>query len=1348
LRYRTRTFAPDLLAFSVRHGSASLRATTRISREASHRIASQRHCIRIMPPRTRDYALNVYLLPEHQIDQSQSQHSSSKGHGSASSVEESDGSDDAPPSKRPRTKHPSKLKSKVVSFATNNSQAMLEDKHRQVWKVESDWMSMCADSQVCTYTQINEVILPRKCKPTVNGKAKPLTRVGREQPMLLSDFEHSGHSARDTMFDSNHISNNAHALQRSLYTTPLMLAIPEFAQAARSNSKSKSKELLAEWACPLQTLYLEGTAHGAKDHMFVRYRAVALNYCAVRGDWPSQFLNLSSFALSMKANMLSREASSLIVISLESAACDSRQNPDSHYNLVTRMMAKDANHKSATFWTWSQSPFFDTLSASEAERKPNSQSAAHKQSDTMPLESRPTIRRCKCAQSDTPQQELGKAALLAMEMADLVYQRDVIARRVYKNDRALNQSMRTVTPQLLLLVSDTNMHMVSMFSQIFAARRLALAHLWSGRNSVSCSVPESIEVALLQRAALDRLVLLQQDSSADRQMGSEASRITRRLLHSDEEGAHGLDADTMRQLRAYELYPWLHDESQRQCADPQQRNVMFSTLDTVACMSSQMHATRFGELLQEVRAPAVGGLIHASKLPSRLRVRLDKELRETARKAFVLPEMFDAFHGFRASAHLASELQLVLQAQPAEVYGAWGKHIAYTLQSVLLTLRFLLPESLEISDKRRFDWWTRCDRSRACVSPAAIEQNCRHLHNEFTQVAEFTDFSVESIFQRAAARIQELYTSRSAAHNAMRTSSASAAARITQSVHQQEAARSRVIQSTNPSDVQLQPFDEFEAQHQVYQLQQQLSNSWQPQDSIFQVQQVSPMQLSQPAACSPLVNSVGRSAARTLQQSMPEPSDATMSDLPVLPGNTPVRSAHHGVFSSHTTPSANAVSYAQANPYAAKVYLHGEIPSPQLLAVSNQNLQSFTHSCTPTTQAMSVLVTPPPQTSTAVAPASNGREFAVYDADAVAAEVVSIQPAAAEPVAVEPAAAEPVAVQPVAVEPVAAEPAAIEDAVEALAHLHESPAKIALVAETRVDANQSSAHTEPVGIDSDLVICAGSAFELRVDGEHGPLRLALVTRVAVNALWCILPSRAASLACNDKFHSCIEFRRIHSLRPLKTALSQLDHDSVHHTTFHYAIGCLASEQLITLATDLDVDSVIRKCRAMRCTSDAALHSKLADPSMIALCANTTDFLYLASQVVDLEYKTSAGRATFQGAVERVVVNNCVATDAFHLARFQQEPLIVLLKQVVAICPVQPGVKLTRCAPTHQHLFVPSHVSLIDHTSRLFVDAAAFDFHTHGATSEWVRITRTFKCDEQSAELTRLARKAMSSALAA
>ena len=170
---------------------------------------------------------------------------SSSPYGSGTESDASSSERSQPPCKRPRTQ--------ATRAPTSNTQLL--------GKFYADTESYVSNHQTRAFALTHIIRLPKK-----SVKDDPPRYIGSMQLALLTDIKpllQVRKPNRQEVFGSMHHSNRVHALQRSLYSTPLLL-----------HAKHETSSL-------------------SLDQLMFRNRLVGLNLCALRDEWPERFLHTS-----------------------------------------------------------------------------------------------------------------------------------------------------------------------------------------------------------------------------------------------------------------------------------------------------------------------------------------------------------------------------------------------------------------------------------------------------------------------------------------------------------------------------------------------------------------------------------------------------------------------------------------------------------------------------------------------------------------------------------------------------------------------------------------------------------------------------------------------------------------------------------------------------------------------------------------------------------------------------------------------------------------------------------------------------------------------------------------------
>lgn len=528
-------------------------------------------------------------------------------------------------------------------------------------------------------------------------------KVTRSFCSMLTEVMCNEKCSRFELFDSVHMSMRIHAQQRSLYTTPLLL----------------------------DHSFERNAAIDSAHYNIMRYRSVSLNFCAIRNDWPSRFLHMNDFSESQNASMLFREQSSLLVVSLESIQCQHNSHEQTKLSNMFAQMQQFQLHPPADPYQYasahSDQQQFNNAAAAATETVAGApidfndaqiDRLLHMYQRPMPLQfayldpHKPCHKRFRTKISTqqltsswtNEQLDRHTAAMAAMEIACVINQRDQMGRQ--RNNQKKKQHLYSVTPQIVLLVGQSNLSMLSVFTQVFAACRLPLGMILPNTPYEDCNVAQALDSALVQRAVLDRLPI-ECDANNDQNVNRQRTAIDSFTLHRQDRKLQ-LHAHTLESLEKHQLFQQkcVNLASHRQeTIDSNEYHEMFVQLlfsmqePLIIQQFSSLHST-YAEIMQPV--------LHQAS----------KDMVENCRRAYILPQRHDMHNHYQCSRTFASRIAYARVYNPSLVhqyYGAWGRDIALTFSLILLHLPHLIGgyslRQAQYSTERLMNWWNTADRT-------------------------------------------------------------------------------------------------------------------------------------------------------------------------------------------------------------------------------------------------------------------------------------------------------------------------------------------------------------------------------------------------------------------------------------------------------------------------------------------------------------------------------------------------------------------------------------------------------------------------------------------------------------
>lgn len=561
---------------------------------------------------------------------------------------------------------------------------------------------------------------------------EPPRCIGQTHLALITDIEPLSMMKkpnRQQMFDTSHHSNLVHALQRSLYSTPLLL--------------HSANELT-----PLSL-----------DQLVLRNRLVSLSFCALRDFWPEQFLHPSSFISNQRASMMSREQSSLLLVSLESknasprdkASVDDLFQCKSLQQLIDDPLRSDTSVKLRSAYAPSMlqhpAPVHNGKSLHPHKscfmRVDSSSAYAPSVQTAATMTDSEIDRHCAAAAAMRLISILQGKQLACTDNTDLI------------NDEPRCNSLQpdkryahlyNVVPQILLLVSDTNQEMLSVFSQVYASARLPLgAVLYSDERRIECVGP-ALDSTLVQRAALDRLPCFA-DPHASASVHEQRGRISRITQHSSSKLLH-LHEQTRVMLHEHKA---LQRENHNMIAEHENLTV-----------SQEQYDLEFKQYLSQMLEPEVRNLdaiirdcnaesdqrycITGAPNSKRLMHQASLDALDTWRRAFILPQRHDMYHSYMDSQQFALRLASVREAFEHSPYcNAWSREIARSFKSVLLAMPHLLGRAASLCDEDRLkNWWFKADRTAHYIDHISH----RNEENKVRDLTGLPPFNLITVFNK------------------------------------------------------------------------------------------------------------------------------------------------------------------------------------------------------------------------------------------------------------------------------------------------------------------------------------------------------------------------------------------------------------------------------------------------------------------------------------------------------------------------------------------------------------------------------------------------------------------------
>lgn len=598
-----------------------------------------------------------------------------------------------------------------------------------------------------THQQVQGFALQNHILTSPRGKVdEPPRCIGQTHLALLTDIKPlvmMKKKNRHHIFDSLHPSNRVHALQRSLYSTPMLL-----------HAKDETDPL-------------------SLDQLMFRNRLVPLSFCALRDDWPERFLHASSFISNQNASMLSREQSAMVVISLESHSCSAADKRSierlSESARMQRMadrpdldnMPEEIDGKRIKRCNDYAPQMLQPPQRSEKTLHPHkscfvrvNDSSSYAPKLSAGMTSSEIDRHCAAAAAMRFIKTMETRDQAAMKLTDLVT--DDPKHPLCVPDQSYAHLYNAV-PQLLLLVSDSNLEMLSVFVQVFAAARLPLGTVLFQDARRMQAVGPALDSTLLQRAALDRLPCFANPLSTP-EAHKQRSRISRITQHSDRQ----LQLHTTTRMMLLK-HPMLCRSDHLTVVEHKQ--VKISGKDYTAQFNTHLtealepEVRDISSLVRQCAAQDQRFCVSGVKESKRLMRQASEDALDTWRRVFILPQRHDMYHTYLDSQQFGLRLAATLSGCPHSLHtDAWAHEVALCFRSVLLVMPQLLGfASLACSKQRLMDWWLTADRTAHYIDHISHRREERKVrdtgvgHPEFSLMRVFERFALSTPVKQASA---------------------------------------------------------------------------------------------------------------------------------------------------------------------------------------------------------------------------------------------------------------------------------------------------------------------------------------------------------------------------------------------------------------------------------------------------------------------------------------------------------------------------------------------------------------------------------------------------------------------
>ena len=314
--------------------------------------------------------------------------------------------------------------------------------------------------------------------------------------------------------------------------------------------------------------------------------------------------------------------------------------------------------------------------------------------------------------------------------------------------RESHASLYNTVPQLLLPVCDSNLEMISVFAQVYAAARLPLGTVLFKQARRIGAVGPALDSALLQRAALDRLPCFASKSPS-------------------------LQVQQQRQRISHITY---HHAGSKLCLHPATSKMLLSkpflnrdehirlTEHKTTSIGAQDYRAQFEHHVSKLLEPEVRSLQHVicscsaasqqfciqgADASKQLMRQASLDALDTWRRAFVLPQRHDMYHAYMDSQQFALRLAATLGSCPGSLHqDAWSREVALSFRSVLLAMPHLLGiaalDSTQFTPQRLSNWWLTADRTAHYIDHVSHRNEEHQVRN--TQVG-FQEFSLMRVFE-------------------------------------------------------------------------------------------------------------------------------------------------------------------------------------------------------------------------------------------------------------------------------------------------------------------------------------------------------------------------------------------------------------------------------------------------------------------------------------------------------------------------------------------------------------------------------------------------------------------------